>query len=228
MLVKQLNGEVLEIDFDSPNQTIFDICQRIWDFQFEKQTENEKQKYYNHFIFENEEGEKITIDKFDSTFDFNKDDLFVDQNRNNFLRKKGHNRQINTSRFSLCHALFVPKKAKILVYCTGKNKFRCIDLHDFSFHVESSLVMVKDMFGYNWVGQGGKVVDNDQITVIDYDSILSHYPNSFKSGSRVFEDSGTKIENYLSKVIRGFQPTYIARDASSRSDYNHKKIIKYC
>lgn len=237
MIVKQLNGDLLEFEFDRPIQTIFDICERIWDFQkieFEKDKEKDEKceekdkKYFNHFVFEREDGEKITINEFDSEFDFNKDELFVDQNI--FSRKRGHNRQIDTSCFSLCHALFIPKKEKILVYCTGKNNFRCIDLHDFSFHMDSSRVIVNivnDSFGYRSEGKG-KVINNDQIKMIDYDSILSHYPKSFKAGSRVFEDTGTKIETYLSRVIRGFQPTYIARDASRRSGYDHKKIIKYC
>lgn len=242
MIVKQLNGELLELEFDTPHQTIFDICKRVWDFQkieFEKESivleekrEKSEKKYYNHFVFENEKGDKkITISEFHPFFDFNKDEYFVNHNRGHGLRKKGHDRQIDTSIFSLCHALFLPKKEQILVYCVGKNKFRCIDLHDFTFHVDASLVKVRDPldpFACPWVAPGGKVVENDQIRAIDYDSIFSCYPNKFKGGSRMFQDSGTKIEHYLGRFINGFQPTYLARDGSMRGGYNHKNIIEYC
>ena len=225
MIVKQLNGDLFEIEFDTPHQTVLDICKRIWDFQkTEKKDENEEKKYFNHFVFENE-GEQITIDSFHPFFDFNKKELFVNKG---FNIKNGLDRIIDTSVFSSCNAFFFPKKPKILVYCTGKNKFRCIDVNDFSFHVDASLVMVNDPFGYRLAGSDGKNVENRQIELIDYSSFLSHYPNSFKSGSRVFEDTNTKIECYLTKIIRGLQPGYMARDGSNRRNSNHRQIIEYC
>lgn len=237
MIVKLLNGELLEVEFDKPQQTIWDICKRIWDFQKiefkkgedekEKKEEQKNNKYFNHFVFENEEGKTITINEFHPYFDCNSDDLFVDNSRL-FHRKNGIDRIIDTSVFSRCHALFLRKKEKILVYCVGKNKFRCINVNDFSFHVDASNVaVVNPADPWFWNGTGVKAVKNNQICFIDYESILSHYPNSFKAGSRVFEDTGSKIECYLTKIIRNFVPSYLSQDGSRRESYSHKKLIEY-
>lgn len=229
MIVKLLNGELWDLEFDAPHQTLWDIFKRIWDLQktefenFEKVEEKEKEKkYFNHFVFENEEGKTITIGEFDP-YAYGDYDNFVYQPKS-YSRGTGFERRIDTSIFTVCHALAFPKKEKFLIYCAGKDDFRYIDVHSLRFmdrsrvDIETSL----DYFKY----PGRTLVKPHQFALIDVDSFRSYYPKSFQPGPNMFEDTCTKIEIFLSRRIRGFQPGYI--DKSSRKHFDHKKILEYC
>lgn len=228
MIVKLLNGQLWDLEFDAPHQTLWNICKCIWDFQktafekFEKVEEKEK-KYFNHFVFENEEGKTITIGEFDPYAYGDYWDSFVYQPKS-YLRSTGFERQIDTSIFTMCHAWFFPKKEKILIYCAGKDDFRYIDVHSLRF-MDRSLVDIETSLEY-FKYPGRTLVKNRQFELIDLDSFQFHYPKSFQPGPNVFEDTCTKIEIFLSRRIRGFQPGYI--DKSSRKHFDHKKILEYC
>lgn len=152
MIVKLLNGELLDLEFDAPHQTLWDIFKRIWDFQktsfeMEKEEKQEKieQKYFNHFIFENEEGKTITINGFDP-YEYGDFKSFVYQPRS-YSWGIGFDRKIDTSIFTMCHALFFPKKEKILIYCAGKDDFRYIDVHSLRF-MDRSRVDIETSLDY--------------------------------------------------------------------------------
>jgi hypothetical protein len=206
MIVKMLNGELISISFDSPEQQLMEIFVKIWETCGVE---------INMWIFENMENsdEKIVIDEYQSKWDFkNKEQSFVDAI--SYKKREGSRRKIDLRRFGRCNIMSVPKKNRnfCVYYDNKKNRVLCVDLNDLTFHKQIQELA----FGtYGLVD-----IRNEEFRYIDYDSFMNHPRAStiFRAGSRVFESSSDKIDSYISGVLTGYKPSYICK--VSRDNFN--------
>jgi hypothetical protein len=188
---------------------------------------------YNHFIFENDENEKIEIGHVHSEYDFkNKDEMFVGWD-DNFKRCtiKGAFRVIDLLRFGRCNILCTSKEPNFLVYCKVNNDkngkdiedIMCLDLNDLRCHKNISDFAL-DYYQRKSMLKNGKYIKigNDNFRHIDISSFTSEHPNEFRSGSNVFESTLDKVDKYIASHAYSelYIPSYLSKTHRSNFSIN--------
>ena len=221
LIVKSLNGELTSIAFDKPHQQLLSIFLKIWE---------ECGIQYNHFIFENDENEKIEITNVHSEYDLkNKHEMFV--GGDDYFKRctiKGAFRVIDLERFGRCNILCTPKEPNFLVYYkVNKDKngkdIMCLDLNDLKCHKNISEFSV-DYYRCKSMLKNGKYIriGNNNFRYIDISSFTNEHPNAFRSGSNVFETTLDKVDQYIASHAYSefYIPSYLSKTHRSNFSIN--------
>lgn len=209
LTVKLLNGELTVLQFPQTVVTLFDIWHAIWDLY----------PQINRLALHTPDMERvITLTGYNSLYDFNKSSDFVSSS----YFERGCSRKVDLSVFSQCSALCLKSERRsILVYVKTEGKeIMLVDVNDPSFHFSAARVGVRHRGGLDCYRE--ITVDNEDITFIDVSSFLRI--GKFRAGSRVFETTIEKIEQYLVSVIPNFQPSYIVKVC--REDLDSEPVLK--
>lgn len=231
LIVKLLNGDLISIPFDSPEQELMTVFVKIWEtcglgintWVFEKEKNDEKNEEMDN------RNDKIVISEFHSQYDFiNKKDLFVKEKDDPFVRKReGAFRKIDLRRFGRCNVFSSTSNAsrssnavrrQLAVYYDPKtNRVMCVDLRDFSFHKQI------EELGFDLYDRR---LRNEDFQYIDFDSfeMMAGASKMFRAGSRVFESTGDKIDIYISRRLMGYEPGFmckVKRDGFSVNPLKH-------
>lgn len=204
--VKLLNGDLVQLEFLEPVVTLFQVWHAIWECDL---------THINSLILHTPDLErKIVVKQYNERYDWwNKSEDFV---RDKYPTE-GCARKVDLSVFSECQAMCNPEGKEnrtILVYVENGGKARkvmCLDVNDPSWKVRpASHLNTRDPTSLS---------ETTAVRYIDVSSFVKAFPlDTFRAGPNMFESTIENIERYLSRIIPGFQPSYMVKVSRTHLD----------
>lgn len=209
---RSLNGDMVCITFENDFTTVLDLFIHVW-------------KVFgisiNHMVLYEDKNDKnsLVLSEVHNEFDY-------------LDRKFGAFRVIRISQFKECSILCLPKRRKLVVYLNHKDKkinhMMCLDLNDLSFHRPCTQIEIEYGEGWGWGPSSSTSLVNENVWFIDIDSFLSYAisiekPDMFNAGSKVFQSTIDRIDDFISHYIRGYRPSCICK--VQRKDFSVKSIV---